>query len=247
MEFQTNGSITRRRLLQVAAITPVIAVWHAHTTEALAGERQGTVKGPFVLPPLLYGTKELEPHIDRQTMEIHHGKHHAAYVTNLNNVAATTPEVAAKSPLQLVKDLNAVPEAVRTAVRNNAGGHVNHTMFWEIMKPKGGGEPTGAIADVIKGTFGTHAAFMEKFNDAGTKRFGSGWVWLVKTKEGKIEIVTTANQDNPLSDGHYPILGNDVWEHAYYLKYQNKRADYLKAWWNTINWEAVNKRLAEAG
>lgn len=206
-----------------------------------------TGNGPFALPPLTYLFKALEPHIDARTMEIHHDKHHAAYVKNLNDAAAKAPEIAMKSPEELIRNLNAVPDAVRTTVRNNAGGHVNHTMFWAIMKPKGGGPPTGAIGDAIKGTFGNFDTFQTAFNDAGVKRFGSGWVWLVKNKAGQMEIVTTPNQDNPMMDGAYPILGNDVWEHAYYLKYQNKRADYLKAWWNTVNWDAVNARLAMAG
>lgn len=242
-----NQNLTRRGLLQVAALSPLVLALRPAGAAPLLVAPPDTGKGPFTLPPLTYKFQDLEPHIDKMTMEIHHDRHHATYVKNLNDLAAKTPEVAGKSPIELIKSLDAIPEAARMGVRNNAGGHVNHTMFWEIMKPKSGGEPTGAIADVIKGTFGTHAAFMEKFNDAGAKRFGSGWVWLVKTKDGKIDIITTANQDNPMTDGHFPILGNDVWEHAYYLKYQNKRADYLKAWWNTINWEAVNRRLTMAG
>jgi superoxide dismutase, Fe-Mn family len=242
-----NQNLTRRGLLRVAALSPVVFALRPVEASPLVVAPPDTGKGPFTLPPLPYKFGDLQPHIDKTTMEIHHDRHHATYVKNLNDAAAKSPEVAGKSPVELIKNLDALPEAVRTPVRNNAGGHVNHTMFWEIMKPKGGGEPTGPIADVIKGTFGTHAAFMEKFNDAGAKRFGSGWVWLVKTKDGKIEVVTTPNQDNPMMEGHYPILGNDVWEHAYYLKYQNKRADYLKAWWNTVNWEAINRRLSAAG
>jgi superoxide dismutase, Fe-Mn family len=249
-----NHSVTRRNLLRAAFLTPVtlgVAAPLFSGSEAEAAPMQPQQKpdvgtGPFTLGPLPYPYKALEPAIDAKTMEIHHDRHHATYVKNLNDIAGKNPDVAKKSPVELITNLNDVPEAVRTAVRNNAGGHVNHTMFWEIMKPKGGGEPTGAIADAIKGTFGSFAAFTTAFNEAGTKRFGSGWVWLVRTKDGKMEIISTPNQDNPMMDGHYPILGNDVWEHAYYLKYQNKRADYLKAWWNTLNWEAVNKRLAEA-
>ena len=200
----------------------------------------------FELPPLPYDYNALEPHIDEATMKLHHDKHHATYVTNLNGAVEKHTDLGAKTPEDLIKNLDAIPEDVRTVVRNNGGGHVNHTMFWAIMEPRGGGAPTGAIADVIRANFGTLDNFKEKFNDAGVKRFGSGWVWLVRTKDGKIEIVSTPNQDNPLMDGHYPIMGNDVWEHAYYLKYQNRRPDYLKAWWNTVNWDAINQRVAVA-
>ncbi len=198
------------------------------------------------LPPLPYDYAALEPHIDKETMTIHHDKHHAAYVNNLNAALEKHPELADKSPEELIKDLDSVPQDIRAAVRNNGGGHVNHTMFWQIMKPNGGGEPSGAIADVIKTNFNTFANFKEKFNDAGTKRFGSGWVWLVRNPQGKFELTTTANQDNPLMQNMYPVMGNDVWEHAYYLKYNNRRAEYLSAWWNTVNWDEVNKRYAKA-
>jgi len=198
----------------------------------------------FTQEKLPYAFDALEPHIDKQTMEIHYGKHHATYITNLNTALEKFPEWQTKSVEDIVKNLPQVPEAVRTAVRNNAGGHLNHTWFWHSMKPSGGGKPSGAIADAITGAFGTFEDFQKAFNDAGLKRFGSGWVWLIKNGGGKIEITSTANQDNPLTDGHHPIFGNDVWEHAYYLKYQNKRADYLAAWWNTINWDEINKRLA---
>ncbi|MES2465425.1 MAG: superoxide dismutase [Armatimonadota bacterium] len=204
--------------------------------------------GPYTLPPLPYKFDALEPHIDARTMEIHHDAHHAAYVKNLNTAVANVPSLKGKSPEDLIRGLNSVPANIRTAVRNNAGGHLNHTMFWSIMAPGGGGEPTGPIADAIKARFGSFAAFQTAFNDAGTKRFGSGWVWLVRTNAGKLEILSTPNQDSPLLSEYksYPIMGNDVWEHAYYLKYQNKRADYLKAWWNVVNWNAVNQRLANA-
>lgn len=196
--------------------------------------------------PLPYDFAALEPHIDTQTMQIHYGKHHAAYVTNLNAALEKYPDLQGKSAEDLIRNLNAVPEAIRPAVRNNGGGHVNHSMFWKIMKPNGGGPPTGAIADALKAAFGSFEDFQKQFNDAGVKRFGSGWVWVVKDGGGKLQIVSTANQDNPISDGHKPIFGNDVWEHAYYLKYQNRRADYLGAWWNVVNWDEVNKRLAAA-
>jgi Fe-Mn family superoxide dismutase len=201
----------------------------------------------YELPPLPYAYDALEPHIDAQTMQIHHDKHHAAYVNNLNAALANYPELQGKSAEELIKDLTAVPDAVRTAVRNNAGGHVNHTMFWNIMKPNGGGAPTGAIASAINEAFGDFETFKTQFNDAGVKRFGSGWAWLVRGGDGKLAIVSTANQDNPMTDGSFPILGNDVWEHAYYLKYQNRRPDYLAAWWNTVNWDEVNRRFAQAG
>jgi Fe-Mn family superoxide dismutase len=198
------------------------------------------------VPPLPYDYSALEPHIDEQTMRLHHDKHHAAYVNNLNAALEKHPDLDKKSPEELIRDLNSVPEDVRTAVRNNGGGHVNHTMFWEIMGPNGGGEPTGAIASAIKEAFGSFEDFKQQFNDAGTKRFGSGWVWLV-SRGGKLEITSTANQDNPLSEGAYPIMGNDVWEHAYYLKYQNRRPEYLNAWWNVVNWDEVNRRFERAG
>jgi Fe-Mn family superoxide dismutase len=195
------------------------------------------------LPPLPYPTNALEPHIDAQTMEIHHGKHHNAYVTNLNAALEKAPELAEKSLDDLLRNLNSVPEAVRTAVRNNGGGHWNHSQFWKTMGPNGGGGPTGKLADAINAAFGDFEKFKEAFNAAGAARFGSGWVWLVN-EGGKLAITSTPNQDNPLMDGKAPpILGNDVWEHAYYLKYQNRRPDYLKAWWNTVNWEEVGRRF----
>jgi Fe-Mn family superoxide dismutase len=194
------------------------------------------------LPALPYDFAALEPHIDAQTMQIHHGKHHAAYVNNLNAALEKHSALQGKSAEELLEDLAKVPEDIRTAVRNNGGGHVNHTMFWEIMGPGGGGAPTGAIADGITGAFGSFDAFKEQMNKAGVGRFGSGWAWLVEAG-GKLAIESTANQDSPLMDGKKPILGIDVWEHAYYLKYQNRRPDYLAAWWNVITWDAVNQRL----
>ena len=194
------------------------------------------------LPSLPYDFAALEPHIDAQTMQIHHGKHHAAYVNNLNAAIEKHPSLAGKSAEALIKDLASVPEDIRTAVRNNGGGHVNHTMFWEIMGPGKGGEPTGPIAEAITAAFGGFDTFKDLMNKAGVGRFGSGWAWLVEAN-GKLAIESTANQDNPMMEGKKPILGIDVWEHAYYLKYQNRRPDYLAAWWHVINWDAVNKRL----
>jgi superoxide dismutase, Fe-Mn family len=198
------------------------------------------------LPPLPYPKDALEPHIDATTMEIHHGKHHAAYVTNLNKAIAGNAVLEGKSIQALISDLSSVPENIRGPVRNNGGGHYNHSMFWKLIGPKAGGAPTDKLADDIKSTFGGFDAFKEKFEAAGLGRFGSGWVWLV-VNGGKLEIVSTANQDNPIMgkaiagcEGK-PVLGCDVWEHAYYLKYQNRRADYLKAWWNVVNWAEVAK------
>jgi len=195
----------------------------------------------FTLPPLPYANDALEPHIDARTMEIHHDKHHQAYVNNLNAAIEKAPELAGKSLDELMRGINSVPESVRAAVRNNGGGHWNHTMFWEIMGGGKGGEPTGKLGDAIKSAFGDFSKFKEQFAAAGTGRFGSGWAWLVNDG-GKLSITSTPNQDNPLMDGKTGILGLDVWEHAYYLKYQNKRPDYIAAWWNVVNWDAVAKR-----
>jgi Fe-Mn family superoxide dismutase len=194
------------------------------------------------LPSLPYDFAALEPHIDQQTMQIHHGKHHAAYVNNLNAALEKHPELAGKSAEDLIKDLSAIPEGIRTAVQNNGGGHVNHSVFWQILGPGKGGAPTGEIASAIDSTFGSFDAFKEQMNKGGVGRFGSGWVWLVQAG-GKLAIESTANQDSPIMQGKRPIIGIDVWEHAYYLKYQNRRPDYLAAWWNVIDWDAVNARL----
>ena len=206
-------------------------------------DRRTTVA--YELPPLPYDYAALEPHIDEATMKLHHDKHHQAYLTNLNGAVEKHPELGKKTPEELVSDLARIPEDVRKVVQNNGGGAVNHTMFWQIMKAKGGGEPTGAIADQIKKDFGSFEDFKKLFNETTAKQFGSGWGFLV-FKGGKLEIVTKPNQDSPLSDGLYPILGNDVWEHAYYLKYQNRRPEYLAAWWNVVNWDEINKRFATA-
>lgn len=199
------------------------------------------------LPALPYAKDALEPHIDAQTMEIHHGKHHNAYVTNLNKAIAGNAALEAKSIEDLVKDLASVPENIRGPVRNNGGGHLNHSFFWKTLGPNAGGAPTGALADDINATFGSFDAFKEKFEAGGVGRFGSGWVWLIVNKTGKLEIVSSPNQDNPIMDGSgKPVLGCDVWEHAYYLKYQNRRPDYLKAFWNVVNWSEVAKNYTAA-
>jgi len=201
---------------------------------------------PFTLPSLPYAHDALEPTIDKMTMEIHHGKHHAAYVTNLNKALESAPDLAGKSVEELLAhNCVAVPEAIRPAVRNNGGGHLNHSMFWQIMAPGAGGAPVGNVAQAITGTFGGFDAFKEKFGQAAATRFGSGWAWLVKSG-GKIDIMSTPNQDSPVMEGKYPVFGLDVWEHAYYLKYQNRRPDYVAAWWNVVNWHEVSKRFATA-
>ena len=200
----------------------------------------------FELPALPYATNALEPHIDARTMEIHHGKHHNAYVTNLNKALEGHPDLQSKTIEQLLTSLDSIPEAIRGAVRNNGGGHYNHTLFWQIMGPGKGGEPTGDLAAAINTAFGSFAAFKEKFAAAGVGRFGSGWAWLLADKGGAVSISSTPNQDNPISEGKTAILGLDVWEHAYYLNYQNRRPDYIAAWWNVVNWDEVAKRYAAA-
>ncbi len=200
----------------------------------------------FELPPLPYDYTALEPYIDEQTMHLHHDKHHQTYVTNLNNALQGQSQFENLAIEDLVRRINEVPESIRTAVRNNGGGHANHSMFWQIMKPNGGGEPSGALAQAITQTFGSFDQFKAAFNDAGTKRFGSGWAWLVLTSSGQLAVTSTANQDSPLMEGQFPIMGNDVWEHAYYLKYQNRRADYLNAWWNVVNWDEIARRYEQA-
>jgi Fe-Mn family superoxide dismutase len=198
------------------------------------------------LPPLPYAFDALEPHVDARTMEIHHGKHHQTYVTNLNNALKDHGDLANKDVNELIANLNAVPEAIRMAVRNNGGGHSNHSMFWTIMKPGGGGQPGGDLANAINQAFGDFAAMKDQVNKAGLGRFGSGWAWVVVDGSGALKVTSTANQDSPIMEGMTPVLGVDVWEHAYYLKYQNRRADYLEAWWNVIDWDAVAARYAAA-
>ncbi len=200
----------------------------------------------YELPPLPYSFDALEPHIDAKTMEIHHDKHHQAYITNANNALKDYPELAAKPVEELIADLSVVPESIRGPVRNNDGGHANHSFFWKILGPNAGGAPTGKLAEAIDSTFGGFDQFKEKLQAAGAGRFGSGWAWLVVNKAGKLEIISTPNQDSPIMDGLKPVLGVDVWEHAYYLKYQNRRPDYLKAVWAVINWDAVGKNYEAA-
>ncbi|WP_339189937.1 superoxide dismutase [Paenibacillus sp. FSL R5-0490] len=200
----------------------------------------------FQLPALPYANDALEPHIDAKTMEIHHDRHHNTYVTNLNAALESAPELQEKSLEDLIANLDSVPEGIRTAVRNNGGGHANHSLFWEIIGPNGGGAPTGDIAAAIDSELGGFDKFKEDFAKAATTRFGSGWAWLVVGKDGKLSITSTPNQDSPLFEGLTPVLGLDVWEHAYYLNYQNKRPDYISAFWNVINWDEVNKRYASA-
>jgi len=233
--------MTRRQALRTAALStavymvaPIRSIVTAQTAPAPAG--------PFVVPPLGYAFDALEPHIDAQTMQIHHDKHHAAYVANLNKAVAGMPDLADKSPEELIKNLDAVPEQVRTAVRNNGGGHYNHSLFWQMMKHEGGGKPPGELAQAIDKHFNSFAAFKEQFTKAALGQFGSGWAWLV-LKGGELAVEPSANQDSPLSHGAVPLLGIDVWEHAYYLKYQNRRPDYIAAWFNVINWDFVSERF----
>jgi Fe-Mn family superoxide dismutase len=199
----------------------------------------------FEVPPLTYAFDALEPHVDAKTMEIHHDKHHAAYVSKLNAALEGHEGLQKKKIEEILKDINSVPEGIRTAVRNNGGGHANHSLFWEVMGPGGGGAPSGAVAQAIQEAFGSFDSLKEKINNAATNQFGSGWGWLV-VADGKLDVIARPNQDSPLMEGKTPILGVDVWEHAYYLKYQNRRPDYLTAWWNTVNWSAVEQRFSQA-
>jgi superoxide dismutase, Fe-Mn family len=252
---------TRRNFLYLLGAGTTSTFFGVTASSWAAGNTATTPKpNLFTLPPLTYAYNALEPHIDATTMKFHHDKHHAAYVKNLNAAIAKYPELKSKTIEQLLTSLNTLPKDIQTTVRNNGGGHYNHTMYWRIMGPKGGGTPTGSIATAIQSQFGSFDTFKTQFNAAGTKLFGSGWVWLVNEKaaaprsgsptmgvqqENKLKIITTPNQDSPISQGLYPIMGNDVWEHAYYLKYQNRRPDYLAAWWNVINWTEVNNRFAK--
>ncbi len=199
----------------------------------------------FELPPLPYAYDALEPYIDKLTMEIHHTKHHAAYVSNLNKALEGHPDLQAMSITELLSNLHRVPDAIRTAVRNNGGGHFNHSLFWKIMKPNGGGEPTGELAQALNSTFGSFQNFREEFSQAAARHFGSGWAWLY-IKDGQLIVASMPNQDNPLMEGGKPIMGLDVWEHAYYLKYQNRRPEYIQAWWNVVNWDQIAQNFAQA-
>lgn len=219
------------------------------TRQVSSGHKTLVAQAPtdeFTLPPLPYGYDALEPYIDSQTMTIHHDKHHAKYIKNLNEAIALYPALKGKSIEDILPELKNLPAEIAKNIRNNGGGHANHTMFWSIMTPDGQGEPTGEVAAAINQTFGDFATFQTAFNEAGAKQFGSGWTWLVMNDQQALEVISTANQDSPLLENKYPIMGNDVWEHAYYLKYQNKRDDYLTAWWNVVNWDEVNKRFQAA-
>jgi len=232
--------MTRRELLSTVGAAAVAAV--ASPRLAAVGQTPAPA-GPYTLAPLPYPAAALEPHIDAQTMTIHHGRHHQTYVTGLNTALAKEPAAAGRSLEDLLRNLGTVPEGIRTAVQNHGGGHYNHMQFWAVMAPNAGGAPTGAAAAAITSTFGSFETFRDRFNQAAASRFGSGWAWLSDEK-GKLVIHSTANQDTPLAEGRKPIIGLDVWEHAYYLKYQNRRPEYVSAFWNVINWAEVNRRLA---
>ena len=239
-----HDPVTRRDALKTLGAGAVLFGLGASAVQAATpAVAAGATSQPFTLPKLAYAYDALEPHIDAKTMEIHHSKHHQAYITNANNALASQPALQKMSAEEMLRSPAALPESVRTVLRNNVGGHVNHAFFWRVIGPSGGGVPSGAIGDAIAKGFGTFEAFKTQFGDAATKRFGSGWAWLV-AKDGKLAIESTANQDSPLSEGKTPLLGLDVWEHAYYLKYQNRRADYIAAFWNVVKWEQVAANLA---
>ena len=230
-------------LLSGASISTIALGTFAKTS--LAQSLDGS-DGPFELTPLPYDYNALEPYIDEETMRFHHDKHYASYTNNLNKAVSTYPELASKSAEDILRDFDNVPEDIATTIRNNGGGYVNHKMFWEIMSPDGGGEPTGELASAINDAFGSFEAFKEEFNTAGSQQFGSGWAWLVLDGNNQLQVMGTANQDSPLMNGMSPIMGNDVWEHAYYLKYRNARGEYLNQWWNVVNWDEVNNRYQQA-
>lgn len=236
--------MTRREALKTTALIGAAAATVPAALAQPAATSPAPASGPFTLPPLPYAFDALEPHIDARTMEIHHDKHHAAYVANLNKAVADIKIDKSLTLEILIRDLDAIPENHRAAVRNNGGGHFNHSLFWQMMKKDGDGEPKGELAKAIESSFGNLSDFKTKFNEAATKVFGSGWAWLVLLN-GKLAIQSAPNQDNPISQGAQPLLGLDVWEHAYYLKYQNKRADYIAAWWNVVNWDFVAERYAK--
>ena len=236
---------TRREFLTLLTVVPAAAAFakEASTTHTVVGESGSAI---FKLDPLPYPYEALEPVIDSETMRLHHGKHHAAYVENLNKAMAKYPSLAQKGLETLLRDLSGVPEDIRSVVRNHGGGHWNHSFFWELMTPGGLSAPTGKLLEALQSTFSSVDAMKEQFQQAGSKVFGSGWVWLVVTRDKKLAVMTTPNQDTPLAEGALPVLGNDVWEHAYYLKYQNRRAEYLKAWWNVVNWEVAERNYRRA-
>lgn len=244
METARSFRLSRREALYTG-LGSLAALWLMPWQSALAQAAAPAPDGPYKLPPLAYEFSALEPHIDARTMEIHHNKHHQAYIDNANRLLADQPELAKLSPEDLLKNLDKAPESIRTGLRNNVGGHVNHSLFWLMMSPKGGGKPSGELAEAIDKKFGSFEEFQKQFNEAATKRFGSGWAWLV-LKDGKMEIISSANQDAPVMDGLVPLLGLDVWEHAYYLKYQNRRPDYIKEWWNVVNWDFVSEQFKKA-
>jgi Fe-Mn family superoxide dismutase len=238
--------INRRNFLLMLGTFTGAAILGDLSYSSLAQELDNESESPFQLPPLPYDYDALEPYIDAETMTFHHDKHHAAYTKKLNEAVNQYPDLISKNAEDLLQDINSLPRDIKQTVRNNGGGYVNHKMFWEIMSPDGGGEPTGAIAEAIIAAFGSFDAFKEQFNDAGAKQFGSGWAWLVLDNNQQLKVMSTPNQDSPLMKGMYPIMGNDVWEHAYYLKYRNKRDEYLTQWWNVVNWDEVNKRYEQA-
>jgi superoxide dismutase, Fe-Mn family len=238
-------SLSRRHLFTAAAGAAAFAA-KPRVVFAQAAPAPAAATGPFTLPPLSYPFNALEPHIDARTMEIHHDRHHAAYVTNMNNVAKTNPQLGSAAITDVLGNLNALNDDIKFTVRNNLGGHANHTMFWEIMGPGGGGKPEGDLLAAIDKDLGGMEKFQNDFNAAGGRQFGSGWVFVTVAKDGKLAIETRPNQDSPIMDGKRALMGNDVWEHAYYLQYQNRRPDYLKAWWNTVNWKKVAERYAAA-
>lgn len=236
----------RRNFLALGSATA--ALWSLGFTSKANGVEiaQDAVEEIYPLPPLPYAYNALEPYIDAETMRFHHDQHHASYTRKLNAAVSQYPQLQQLSPEELLRNLNTLPDDIRTTVRNNGGGYVNHKMFWEIMSPDGGGEPTGAITTVINQTFGSFEQFKQQLNATGKGQFGSGWAWLVRSPEGKLQVLGTPNQDSPLMMGMYPIIGVDVWEHAYYLKYRNQRGEYLNQWWNVANWEEINNRYEQA-
>jgi len=233
---------SRRDLLGYVSVSAALLATRLPAAQPAA---QTQPSGPFSLPPLPYAVDALEPHIDAQTMEIHHGRHHAAYVNNLNNALASAPDLARKSIEEILTDLNSVPEAIRTAVRNNGGGHANHTLYWQTMSPSGRRTPAGELARAIDNRFGSFGNFQDQFTRAALSVFGSGWAWLSLDPSRQLTIVTTPNQDTPLMNGHQPVFGIDVWEHAYYLKYQNRRADYVAAFHKVLNWDYISARYEQ--